>query len=159
MLSLVDDRLEELRGGHAINRVRGIAVALLMAVSLLAGCASKRDFSPLGPVTTANLWISASDGSKYGWKISDPKDLSRIVTFVDSQRANWGTSWFGVPVPTVEVQLFDGQRAKGSFGAGKDFFETQREGGSFSKNVSPREIRSFFDAVSLDDATLKKYTK
>ncbi len=159
MLSLVDDRSEELRGGRTINRVRGISVALLMAVSLLACCGGKRDFSPLGPVTTANLWISASDGSKYGWKISDPKGISRIVTFVDSQRANWGTPWFGVPVPIVEVQLFDGQDAKGSFGAGRDFFETQREGGFFSKNVSPREIRSFFDAVSLDDATLEKYAK
>jgi hypothetical protein len=62
-------------------------------------------------------------------------------------------------VPIVEVQLFDGQHARGSFGVGKDFFEAQREGGFFSKNVSPREIRSFFDAVSLDDATLKKYAK
>jgi hypothetical protein len=159
MLSLVDDRSEELRGWHTINRVRGILVALLMAVSLLACCGGKRDFSPLGAVTTANLWISASDGSKYGWKISDPQDLSRIVTFVDSERANWSTPWFGVPVPIVEVQLFDGQHARGSFGVGKDFFEAQREGGFFSKNVSPREIRSFFDAVSLDDATLKKYAK
>lgn len=159
MLSLTHDRWEELCGGHTIHPVRGLLVALLMAVSLLACCGSKRDFSPLGPVTTANLWISASDGSKYGWKISDPKDLSRIVAFVDSQRANWSTPWFGIPVPIVEVQLFDGQHLEGTFGAGKGFFEAQREGGFFSKNVSAREIRSFFDAVSLNDATLKKYTK
>ncbi|MGH9864275.1 MAG: hypothetical protein ACRD4H_02550 [Candidatus Acidiferrales bacterium] len=142
-----------------INRVGGIFVALVIALPLLGCSVRKRDFSPLGPVTTANFWISASDGSKYGWKISDPKDLSRIVTFVDSQRTNWGTPWFGTPVPIVEVQLFDGQQAKGSFGAGKDFFETQREGGFFSKRASPSEIHSFFDAVDLDDAALKKYTK
>jgi hypothetical protein len=134
-------------------------VALLIAAPLLGCSGRKRGFSPLGPVTTANLWISASEGSKYGWKISDPKDLSRIVSFVDSQRESWGTPWFGTPVPVVEVQLFDGQRARGSFGVGKDFFETQREGGFFSKTASPTEIHSFFDAVSLDDPTLKKYTK
>lgn len=130
-------------------------VTLLIAASLLACGRNKRDFSPVGPVTTANLWVSARDGSKYGFKISDPKDLSRIVTFVNSQRANWGTPWFGIPVPFVEVQLFDGQQTKGSFGVGKDFFETQREGGFFSKNASPSEVRGFLDALNLDDASLR----
>jgi hypothetical protein len=55
--------------------------------------------------------------------------------------------------------IFDGQTAKGSFGVGRDFFETQREGGSFSKSASPSEIRGFFDVVKLDDATLKEFTK
>lgn len=141
------------------GRVRSILAVLLMAMPLLASCGTKRGFSPLGPVTTANLWISASGGSKYGWKISDPKDLSRIATFVDSQRANWSTPWYGIPVPTVEVQLFDGQHLKETFGAGKNFFEAQRGGGFFSRNVSQREIRCFFDAIGLDDATLQKYTK
>lgn len=159
MISQVEDCWELLHAGLEVSRLRGILVALLVAVSMLSGCGSKRDFSPLGQVTTANLWISASDGSKYGWKISDPKDLSRIVTFVDSQRANWGTPWFGIPVPKVEVQLFDGQKAKGSFGVGKDFFETQREGGFFSKKASPGEIRCFFDAANVDDAKLREYTK
>lgn len=62
-------------------------------------------------------------------------------------------------MPIVEVQLFDGQDARGSLGAGKNFFEAQYTGGFFSKNASPREIRGFFDAAGLDDATLKEYTK
>jgi len=125
----------------------------------MACSASKRDFPPLGPVTTANLWISASDGSKHAWKISDPNDLSRIAAFVDSHRTNWGTPWFGVPVPIVEVQFVNGQKGEGSFGVGKDFFETQREGGFFSRSASPSEIRAFLDVVNLDDATLKEFTK
>ena|SRR5579863_6595887 len=141
------------------NRVRVIVVALLL-VAPLAGCGMrKHSFPPLGPVTTANLWISASDGSKYGWKISDPNDLSPIVAFVNLHRSNWGTPWFGVPVPIVEVQLFDGEQARGNFGVGKDFIETQRDGGFFSQSALPSEIRGFFDAVRLDDATVKKYTK
>ena len=131
-------------------------VVLLTAASLLACGGNKRDFPPLGPVTTANLWVTANDGSKYGWKISDPKDLSRIVIFVDSQRANWGTPWFGIPVPFVEVQLFDGQQTKGSFGVGKDFFETQRDGSFFSKSAAASDIRGFFDALNLDDAAVKE---
>lgn len=159
MPSQVEDCGESVRGGLAVGCLRSIIVPLLVTVSLLSGCGSKRVFSPVGRVTTANLWISASDGSKYGWKISDTKDLSRIVIFVDSQRANWGTTWFGTPVPKVEVQLFDGQQAKGSFGVGKDFFETQREGGLFSKKATPGEIHSFLDAANVDDAILKEYTK
>ncbi len=63
-------------------------------------------------------------------------------------------------MPIIEVQLFDGQAAKGSFGAGRNFFETQREGGFFSKRASPSEIHHFFfDVLNLDDATLKEYTK
>jgi hypothetical protein len=136
-----------------------ILVALLTGGSLLSCGGNRRDFPPLGPVTTANLWVKADDGSKYGWKISDPKDISRIVIFVDSQRANWVTPWYGIPVPFVEVQLFDGQQAKGSFGVGESFFETQREGSFFSKSVAASDIRGFFDAVNLDDATVKELRK
>ena len=139
--------------------MRYILVALLVAVPLVGCSRGKRDFPPLGPLTTANLWISASDGSKYVWKISDPKELSRIAAFVDSRRTNWRSPWFGISVPIVEVQFFDGQQGKGSFGVGKDFFETQREGSFFSKGASPSEVASFFDAVNLDVATLKEYTK
>ena len=139
--------------------MRNILVALPV-VAALVGCGGNRhNFAPLGPVTTANLSISASDGSKYLWKISDPADLSRMVAFVDAHRDNWGTPWFGVPVPTVEVQLFDGQQPRASFGAGKDFFETQRDGAFFSRRASPGEIQGFFDAANVDDEMLKEYTK
>jgi hypothetical protein len=141
------------------NLVRVVIVALLV-VAPLAGCGvRKRDFPPLGPVTTADLWISASDGSKYGWKISDSNDLSPIVAFVNLHRSDWGTPRFGAPIPMVEVQLFDGQQVRGNFGVGKDFLETQRDGGFFSQSASPSEVRGFLDAVKLDDATVKKYTK
>jgi hypothetical protein len=140
-------------------RVRSIFAARLVAVTLVACNEKKRDFPPLGPVTTANLWISASDGSKYLWKISDPNDFSRIAAFVDSRRTTWGTPWLGVPVSTVDVQFFDGEKRKGSFGVGREVSETQREGGFFSKNASLSEIRRFFDVLNLDDAKLKEFTK
>ena len=139
------------------QRIRMLLPAFCLC---MAACSiGKRDFSPLGPVTTAELWVSASHGSKYIWKISDPKDLSQIAAFVDSRRTGWGTPWYGVPVPIVEVKFFDGQHLKVTFGAGRDFFETQREGAFFSKNASLSEIRGFYEVVKLDDATLKEYTK
>jgi len=151
--------LETACGDAYDDRVRSILVAVLVITPLAACGGRQHDFPPLGPVTTANLWISASNGSKYGWKISDPKDLSPIAAFVDSHRSKWGTPWYGVPVPIVEVQLFDGQQLRVTFGVGKNFFETQREGGFFSQSASPSEIRGFFVATNLDDATLRKYTK
>ena len=143
-----------------MSRMQRIRMLLPAFCLCMAACSiGKRDFSPLGPLTTAELWVSASDGSKHIWKISDPKNLSRIAAFVDSRRTGWGTPWYGVPVPIVEVEFFDGPKLKGTFGVGRDFFETQREGAFFSKNASPSEIRGFYDVVNLDEATLKEYTK
>lgn len=143
-----------------MTRRQRVRVLLPGFCLFMAACSiGRRNFSPLGTVTTAELWISASDGSKYIWKISDPKDVSRIAAFVDSRRTGWGTPWYGIPVPIVEIELFDGQKLKATFGVGRDFFETQREGAFFSRNASPSEIRGFYDVVNLDDATLKKYTK
>jgi hypothetical protein len=119
----------------------------------------ERELSPIEPITSAELWISASNGSKYIWKISDPKELSRIAAFVDSRRTGWSTPWYGVPVPTVEVRFFNAQQTRGSFGVGKDFFETQRDDAFFSKKATPGEISSFYAAANVDDATLKEFAK
>jgi hypothetical protein len=139
-----------------IKLIGGVFVLWITILVLLACGGSKRTFSPLGAVDNANLWVTANDGSKHGRKISDPKDLSRIVIFVDSQRANWATPWFGTPVPFVEVQLFNGQQPMGSFGVGKHFFATQREGAFYSKGAAPNEVHSFFDALGLDDAAVEE---
>jgi len=133
-----------------------LTVVGILLVIFSARGRNTRDFSSLGTVTSANLWVTANDGSRYGWKISDPKDLSRIVNFVDSQRVNWGTPWYGIAVAFLEVQLFDGQQLKSSFGVGKNFFETQRNGGFFSKNATPNEIRGFLDSLGLDEATVRE---
>jgi hypothetical protein len=152
-------RLKRLVATSTMSPVRRMFIALLAAATMAACGGHKHDFAPLGPVTQADLWIQAGDGSSNIWKISDTKDLAHVVSFVDSKRTNWGTPWYGPPVPTVNVRFYDGEKFKGSFGVGKNFFATQRDGGFFSRNASPSEIRSFFDAVNLDDATLKEYTK
>lgn len=136
-------------------------LTMLIAASIVVSCGGRREFSfsPLGSVTSITLSISARDGSKYLFKISDPKEISSIIAFVDARRANWGTPWYGIPVPKVEVQFFDGQRLKGSFGVGENFFETQRDGGFFSKTASSNEVRGFLTLLNVDDATLKELAK
>jgi hypothetical protein len=134
-------------------------LALCLEISLVACSGGKKDFSPLGPVTSVTVSISARDSSKYLTKISDPKDLSRLVAFVDVRRTNWGTPWYGVPVPIIEAEFFDGERLTSTFGAGDHFFETQREGGFFSKSASSSEIRTFVELLGVDEATVKELTK
>lgn len=62
-------------------------------------------------------------------------------------------------MPKVEAEFFDGQRFKGSFGVGENFFETQREGGFFSKTASSNGVREFLTLLNVDDANLKEFAK
>jgi hypothetical protein len=52
-------------------------------------------------------------------------------------------------MPAVVVQSFDGQQPMECIGVGKDFLYTQRDGGFFSKNASPREIRIYAPEMKL----------
>ena len=131
----------------------------LLAAPLLAGCAGKRDFLPLGTVNSVNLWIAAHDGSSWGWKITDAEQLSQIVAFVDLQRADWRPELFDSPTPTVGIQLFNGEQEQCTFEVGTGFFQTRREGKLFYKYASRTDVQRFFDVMHLDDATLKEYTK
>ena len=124
----------------------------------LAGCGG-HGFPAVGSVTSATMSISASDGSKYLWTISDPEKLTQIVAFVDGRRTGWSKLWYGTPVPIVEVRLFDGDIHKGVFGVGKNFFETQREGSFFSKRASSSDVRDFLKMLDVDDATFKEFAK
>ena len=138
-----------------------LATLLLVVVcAFIADCVpNKRDLPPLGRVTSAELGIDESDGSSDIWKISDPQDLSRVVAFVDSRRAGWRTTRYGIPAPHVHVRFFDGDKSIGDFGAGPNFFGTQRNAVFFSKDASPDDVRAFYDVVHVDEEMLKKYAK
>lgn len=107
----------------------------------------------LGQVTSVN--VVGHDGSKPFIKVTDPQKVSRIVDFVDSHRTGWIKPPYGIPVPTVSAEFYNGTAFKGSFGAGNAFFETQREGGFFSQSTSSREVHSFLDLLGVDDATFR----
>jgi hypothetical protein len=54
----------------------------------------------------------------------------------------------------VTVQFYDGAEFKGHFGVGRNFLETQREGGFFSQRVSSAEVRRFLDLVGVNASSV-----
>jgi hypothetical protein len=125
------------------------AVPVLLALTVLVGCGNRsRDLSVLGPVTY--IAVSGTDASHPLTKITDRQLISKIVAFADVRRTSWGIPWFGVPVSEVDAEFYDGTRFKGSFGAGADFFTTQRDGAFFSQSASPGDIKEFLNLLALN---------
>lgn len=83
------------------------------------------------------------DTSNLSAKIADSARISQIIAFVDSHREGWYVPWYGIPVPDVSVEFYNGTEFKGSFGVGKNFLETQRDGGFYSQDATPDEVSSF----------------
>ena len=83
--------------------------------------------------------------------IEDPSQIRSITEFVDNERHGWGgyNDMFGVPVPDIIANFYDGKEFKGHFGAGPSDFETQREGGFSSKPSSKEETQTFLRLVGL----------
>ncbi|MGA8011103.1 MAG: hypothetical protein WB949_01605 [Candidatus Acidiferrales bacterium] len=137
-----------------------LASAAIVGI-LLAGCsftASPRQFGPLGPVSQIDVWIHQRDGSSDIFKISDPKDIATIVTFVDRRSGSWETPWYGIPVPIIEAKLFDGTKPVASFGVGKDFFACQRDGVFVSRPATGAEIQEFLKWIDVDEESFKRLT-
>ncbi len=126
---------------------RRIRTCLFALSVILSGCgrANQRAFPALGPVTL--IKVSGKEKNEIETIISGQRSIEQIVDFVDSNRAGWYTPWYGIPVPAITAEFYDGQSFKGSFGVGKNFLETQRDGGFWSKEATPDEVRRFLDLV------------
>jgi hypothetical protein len=135
-----------------------VAFSGLIVLMALAGCGNRtRQFPSLGSVTS--IIVSGHDRSKPLAKIIDERAISEIVFFVDAHRDGWDTPWFGIPVPVVTAEFYDGAKFKGSFGVGQNFIEVQRDGGFFSQNVPAGEVRRFLDLVGVSPSAVQKLTK
>jgi len=75
--------------------------------------------------------------------IEKADQIDKIVQVVNKHLAGWKTPWYGIPVPDWRVEMFSGEEFMGSFGSGKGFFETQREGGFFTKSAVESELHDF----------------
>src|ERR1700735_2679695 len=135
--------------GRKATAVIVFVIMLLAVTAIVLGHHkwNRRDFSTLGPVTSVT--VVGPDGSKQLVKITDQQVVFQIVSFFDSRRTDWETPWYGIPVPTVTAEFFDGAQFKGSFGSGANFFETQREGVFCSQSASPSEVRRFLDLLGV----------
>ncbi len=89
-------------------------------------------------------------------RIDDREKIQQIVAFVDKQRSGWACPWYGIPVPQVVANFYDGDTFKGHFGMGLNFFETQREGDFASKDASAEQCRDFLALIGVDKSVLEK---
>jgi len=123
-----------------------IRLSCLFLVIGLAGCGfgshRTRPFPGMGQVTA--ITVRERDTSTLSSKITDSARISQIVAFVDSHREGWYAPWYGIPVPSVSIEFYNGTEFKGSFGVGKNFLEIQRDGGFYSQDATPDEVNRFF---------------
>jgi hypothetical protein len=86
--------------------------------------------------------------------INDPKEIDKVVAYVDGQRQGWGAMGglndiFGTPVPDVIADFYDGQLFSGHFGVGSGFFETQRGGAFVSKDYGSGGREDFLRVLGV----------
>jgi hypothetical protein len=72
--------------------------------------------------------------------IVDAERIARIVAFANAHRDKWKQPWAGVPIGDLGATFFAGRDLQGSFSAGSNFFEAQREGDWFSRSATASEI-------------------
>jgi hypothetical protein len=125
-----------------------IVISFLFVLIGLAGCGghSTHNFSALGSVTSIS--VKGSDPSHPSTKITDGGAITEIVAFVDAHRNGWDVPWSGVPVPIEVAEFYSGTEFKGSFGVGRDFLETQRDGRFFSQSATSSEVSSFLKLLT-----------
>jgi hypothetical protein len=109
---------------------------IIVAVAALAGCEKVRAFPPLHGITR----VQARTNTDSLGTIVDSLRVAAVVAFVNARQGNWKQPWAGVPVSTLGVTFFAGREVRGSFSAGSDFFECQREGDWFSRDATASEI-------------------
>jgi hypothetical protein len=104
-------------------------------------------FSELSRVTK----VVVSNHSREVLKIESGPEIKEIIQFVNNHSEGWEIPWYGVPVPKWTVTIYSDDECLGSFGAGKGFFETQRDGGFFSKPASESQLRDFYRLIHAEN--------
>jgi len=118
------------------------------------GCAKEeRAFPKLGQVTRIRVVDNMSRELRP--EITDRQKMDQIAEFVDARRSGWTKPWYGIPVPSVCADFYDGSSLKGHFGAGINFFETNRND-FWSRNATPSEVQQFLDMVGVPREKIKR---
>lgn len=117
-------------------KIPGVLLALLAVV---AACSRRRAFPPLEGITHAEVRTNLDSLGI----IDDPARVAAIVGFVNARREGWEQPWTGVPVGRLGVTFYRGREVRGSFQVGTNFFESQREGGFFSRDATSQEVAQF----------------
>jgi hypothetical protein len=118
------------------------------------GCTGReRAFPKLGQVTRIRVVDNMDRDLRP--EIRDSRKIEQIAEFVDARRAGWTRPWYGIPVPSVCADFYDGSILKGHFGAGTNFFETNRNN-FWSRHAAPTEVQRFLDMVGVPLEKIKR---
>jgi hypothetical protein len=129
-------------------------IICLSALLPLMGCGGEeREFPKLGQVTRIRVVDNMDQDIRP--EITDRQKIEQIVEFADTRRTGWTKPWYGIPVPSVCADFYDGSILKGHFGVGMNFFETKRNN-FWSKHASPLEIQQFLDMVGVPREKIKR---
>jgi hypothetical protein len=130
----------------------GALLALFSAAALLLPWNGPAVAAPrLGPVTR----VVVLERSEPIEEIADRDRIDPIASFVNDHRAGWRKPWYGVPIPRVRADLYDGDSFRRSFGVGPGFFETHFGGDFFSMGASPEECRRFLELLGVEGSSIE----
>lgn len=125
-------------------------VCLMTTVLLAASCGKPIPELPeLGGVNAIYITVHG-DGLRPIAEITDPSRIAEIVAFVNARRTGWSMPWYGVPIPAVTAQFCDGDKFKGHFGAGANFFETDLGCTFCSRYAFANEVKTFLNLLQVD---------
>jgi hypothetical protein len=88
--------------------------------------------------------------------IDNPVQIQKIVEFVDSHPHGWGIDdLFGIPIPLLTINFYEGAVFKGNFGVGPGYFVTHRAGDFASLSVSSWQEKRFLELIGEGDFDLR----
>jgi len=81
--------------------------------------------------------------------ITNLDQISEIVNFINQQRKGWDKPWYGIPVPSLALDLYNKDKFIGHFGIGTNFFEAQRNGDFWSKPATKQQREHILKLINL----------
>jgi hypothetical protein len=130
------------------------SLLLILPLLTIAGCEPPRDFPAWNRVTRIEV-VETKRPQGVVKEIDDPRQVARIIAFVNANRTGYREPWFGEPLPPIDVNFYERRRYKGHFGVGPEFFEIHRGTITFlSRPASFEEVRQFMELIGLDQSML-----
>jgi len=147
------------RGARIVRRRwRAPVISILLPITLvltIVACEPPRDFPAWNRVTRIEVVETKPPRGNLVKEIDDPRQVARIIAFVNANRTGYREPWFGEPLPPIDVNFYERRRYKGHFGVGPEFFEIHRGTITFlSRPASFEEVRQFMDLIGLDQSML-----
>jgi hypothetical protein len=81
----------------------------------IVGCEPPRDFPPWNRVTRIEVVETKPPRGNLIKEIDDPRQVARIIAFVNANRTGYREPRFGEPRPAIEVNFYDDRQYEGSF--------------------------------------------